>query len=169
MGYTIEIIQQKIMTLRNLPMRLELKYGINNCTIIDDSYSADFHSLQVALDFLTNKKPIRKNTNYFGIRRVGIIGKRVYSKLKATLQQASFDKLIGVGKAFMYHIESLAYSIKEWYVFESTEQPLSQFQVLKFENELILLKGSNGNLVLKNHAQLIGQTHTTVLEVNLNV
>ena len=48
LGYTDDIIQQKIQTLRNLPMRLELKYGINNCTIVDDSYSADFHSLQIA-------------------------------------------------------------------------------------------------------------------------
>lgn len=169
LGYTIEIIQQKIMTLRNLPMRLELKYGINNCTIIDDSYSADFHSLQVALDFFNQQETHKKKTLIISaFEESGLSEKEFIQKLKATLQQASFDKLIGVGKAFMYHIESLAYSIKEWYVFESTEQLLSQFQVLKFENELILLKGARKFSFEKITAQLIGQTHTTVLEVNLN-
>ena len=33
-------------------MRLELKKGINHCSIINDSYSADINSLEIALDFL---------------------------------------------------------------------------------------------------------------------
>lgn len=169
LGYTIEIIQQKIMALRNLPMRLELKYGINNCSIIDDSYSADFHSLQIALDFFNQQETHKKKTLIISaFEESGLSEKDFIQKLKATLQQASFDKLIGVGKTFMQHIESLAYSIKEWYVFENTEQLLSQFQVLKFENELILLKGARKFSFEKITAQLIGQTHTTVLEVNLN-
>lgn len=169
LGYTIEIIQHKIMALRNLPMRLELKYGINNCSIIDDSYSADFHSLQIALDFFNQQETYKKKTLIISaFEESGLSEKDFIQKLKATLQQASFDKLIGVGKAFMQHIESLAYSIKEWYVFENTEQLLSQFQVLKFENELILLKGARKFSFEKITAQLIGQTHTTVLEVNLN-
>ena len=56
LGVDDSIIQSKILSLRNLPMRLELKYGINNCTIIDDSYSADFHSLQIALDFFKQQE-----------------------------------------------------------------------------------------------------------------
>jgi alanine racemase len=32
-------------------MRLKVKNGINNCSIIDDSYSSDFQSLKIALDF----------------------------------------------------------------------------------------------------------------------
>ena len=32
-----------------IEMRLQLKPGINNTTIIDDSYSSDFQSLKIAL------------------------------------------------------------------------------------------------------------------------
>jgi alanine racemase len=37
-------------------MRLKVKNGINNCSIIDDSYSSDFQSLKIALDFLESQK-----------------------------------------------------------------------------------------------------------------
>jgi len=169
LGFSIETIQEKILLLRNLPMRLELKYGINNCTIIDDSYSADFHSLQVALDFLKQQESNKKKTLIISdFEDSGLNEKEFILKLKTVLQLNSFDKLIGVGKAFMHHIESLAYVVKEWYVFESTAQMLEQFNVLKFENELILLKGARKFTFEKITAQLIGQTHATALEINLN-
>lgn len=162
-------IQTKILSLRNLPMRLELKYGINNCTIIDDSYSADFHSLQVALDFFKQQETHKKKTLILSeFEESGLNERDFIQKLKTVLQQNQFDKLIGVGKSFMQHIESLAYTVKEWYVFESTEKLIEQFQLLSFENELILLKGARKFGFEKITAQLIGQTHATVLEINLN-
>ena len=45
---------------------------------------------------------------------------------------------------------------------------LEQFNVLKFENEIILLKGARKFTFEKITAQLIGQTHATALEINLN-
>ncbi len=169
LGYSVEAIQTKISSLRNLPMRLELKYGIQNCTIIDDSYSADFHSLQIALDFLKQQASHKKKTLIISeFDESGLSEKDFIQKLKSILQNNAFDKLIGVGKAFMHHVESLAYTVKEWYVFESTQQLLEQFHVLHFERELILLKGARQYTFEKITAQLIGQTHATVLEVNLN-
>ena len=40
--------------LRLIPieMRLELKEGVNGCSIINDSYNSDLESLSIALDFL---------------------------------------------------------------------------------------------------------------------
>ncbi|MDB5227265.1 MAG: Alanine racemase [Bacteroidota bacterium] len=167
--YPVEKIQEKIHALRNLPMRLELKYGINNCTIIDDSYSADFHSLQIALNFLNQQETHKKKTLIISaFEETGLSDKDYILRLKNILQQNAFDKLIGVGKVFMQQIESLAYNVKEWYVFESTEKLLEQFHVLKFENELILLKGARSFGFEKITAQLIGQTHATVFEINLN-
>jgi UDP-N-acetylmuramyl pentapeptide synthase len=44
-------------------MRLEVKNGINNCSIIDDSYSSDFQSLKIALDFLESQQKEERNKN----------------------------------------------------------------------------------------------------------
>ena len=169
LGYSLPVIQQKIYSLRNLPMRLELKYGINNCMIMDDSYSADFSSFQVALDFYSQQESKKKKTLIISdFEESGLEAKVYIQKLKAILQQTRFDKLIGVGTSFMQHIESLASVVKEWYVFETTEKLLAQFQILHFENEFILLKGGRRFAFEKISAQLIGQTHATVLEINLN-
>ncbi len=43
-------------------MRLKVKNGINNTTLIDDSYSSDFQSLKIALDFLESQKQYKKKT-----------------------------------------------------------------------------------------------------------
>jgi len=44
-------IQNRMQWLYPVEMRLKVKNGINNTTLIDDSYSSDFQSLKIALDF----------------------------------------------------------------------------------------------------------------------
>ncbi len=44
-------VQQQLLLLTRVAMRLEMKTGINNCTVINDSYSADLSSFTIALDF----------------------------------------------------------------------------------------------------------------------
>nr|WP_309597363.1 Mur ligase family protein [Flavobacterium davisii] len=60
LGYHKEVIQERMAKLYPVEMRLKIKNGIYNCTIIDDSYSADFQSLKIALDFLQNQKQHKK-------------------------------------------------------------------------------------------------------------
>jgi Alr-MurF fusion protein len=52
LGVPSEEIETRMRKLSPVAMRLELKRGINNCSIINDSYSADISSLRIALDFL---------------------------------------------------------------------------------------------------------------------
>ena len=51
-GLSSAIIQERILLLRPVAMRLELKEGINHCYIIDDTYNNDVQGLTMALDFL---------------------------------------------------------------------------------------------------------------------
>ncbi len=169
LGYDTAIIQERIATLRNLPMRLELKYGIHNCTIIDDSYSADFLSLQIAVDFLKQQETHKKKTLIISDFEESRLSDTEYiQQLKVIIKENNFEKMIGVGTNFKRNIESLASAVKEWYVFESTEALLEQFSILHFENEFILLKGARRFGFERITAQLIGQTHATVLEIHLN-
>jgi alanine racemase len=47
--YDIATIQSRMLLLFPVEMRLKVKTGINNCSLIDDSYSSDFQSLKIAL------------------------------------------------------------------------------------------------------------------------
>ncbi len=48
-------ITREMKEIDPVAMRLELKKGINNCTIINDSYNSDLVSLSIALDFLNQQ------------------------------------------------------------------------------------------------------------------
>lgn len=52
LGYDNKVIAERMKLLTPVNMRLELKKGINNCSIVNDSYSADTSSLEIALNFL---------------------------------------------------------------------------------------------------------------------
>ena len=52
-------------TLHPVSMRLEFKKGINNCIIINDSYSADINSLSIALDFAAAKRRGKTKQSFY--------------------------------------------------------------------------------------------------------
>ncbi len=57
-----EIIKERFLRLTPVALRLELLAAVNHCTIINDSYSADLHSLTMALNFLNQQTTHPKNT-----------------------------------------------------------------------------------------------------------
>ena len=60
--YDKTTIQNRIQWLYPVEMRLKVKNGTNNTTLIDDSYSSDFQSLKIALDFLESQKQYKNKT-----------------------------------------------------------------------------------------------------------
>ncbi len=56
LGYKAQDIGYKIAQLRDLPMRLQWKEGINGSMLIDDTYNNDPGGLRVALAFMQQKK-----------------------------------------------------------------------------------------------------------------
>ena len=55
LGYDNEIVRFRMKQLLPVDMRLEMKKGINRCLVINDSYSADLSSLEIALNFLVQQ------------------------------------------------------------------------------------------------------------------
>src|SRR6202007_923495 len=56
LGVDQQTITERMSTLQQVSMRLELKHGINDCTIINDAYNSDLTSLQLALNYLDQQK-----------------------------------------------------------------------------------------------------------------
>src|SRR5690606_18193609 len=51
-GYSETDINNRLKTLQKIPLRLELRKGLNNTILINDAYSNDLESLQSGLAFL---------------------------------------------------------------------------------------------------------------------
>ena len=62
LGYSNKVIAERMPHLSPVAMRLELKEGVNNCSVINDSYNSDLSSLSIALDFLNQQKQHNKKT-----------------------------------------------------------------------------------------------------------
>jgi Alr-MurF fusion protein len=163
-----DIIQERMLQLKPVEMRLELKEGINNCSVINDSYSADITSLSIALDFLQQQQQHPKRTVIISdILQTGKANKDLYEEVADILQQKNIHRLIGIGTEISKYSECFN-AIKETAFFTSTNEFKQQFASLHFYNETILLKGARVFEFEQISHLLEQKTHQTCLEINLS-
>ena len=168
MGISNEVISERMLDLKPVEMRLELKQGNNNCSLINDSYSADITSLSIALDFLQQQQQHPKRTVIISdILQTGKSNTTLYTEVATILEQKNIHRLIGIGPELIKHKDSFT-SIKETSFFNSTLEFKQQFPSLHFNNETILLKGARIFEFEQISHLLEQQSHQTVLEINLN-
>ncbi len=154
--------------LEPVAMRLELKPGINRCTILNDSYSNDLHSLGIALDFLRQQKNHPRKTVILSDNwQSGMDGTQLHSLIATLLQQHGVDTFIGIGPEMMKHKEIYS-GIKNTLFFSKTSQFLKEIQLHHFNDESILIKGARKFEFEKISNLLENKVHQTVLSINLN-
>ncbi len=162
------LIAEQMLLLRSVEMRLELKQGINNCSVINDSYSADINSLTIALDFLSQQQQHPNRTLILSdILQSGKNSRQLYSDVAAILQQKNINRFIGIGPEISQQKEAFK-NIPQTFFFASTADFKQQFYTLHFYNETILLKGARVFEFEQLSHLLEEKIHQTVLEINLN-
>ncbi len=163
-----EIISERMLQLKPVEMRLELKEGINSCSVINDSYSADITSLSIALDFLQQQQQHPKRTVIVSdILQSGKSGQQLYNEMAGILQQKNINRFIGIGSE-IYKYQDCFTALKDTVFFKDTPEFIRQFHTLHFYNETILLKGARVFEFEQISHLLEQKTHQTVLEINLN-
>jgi alanine racemase len=166
MGFGNALTAQRMLALQPMEMRMEMKSGMNNCTLINDSYSNDIDSLSIALDFLNQQKQHRKKTVILSdILQSGRSDTHLYGEVSELLNHKQIDRLVGIGKAISRQA-SLFTMVKEFY--NTTEEFLDSYSSGSFANESILLKGARVFGFERIAESLQQKTHETVLEIDLN-
>ena len=164
MGYEPDEASLRLEKLMPIGMRLEMKNGINNCSVIDDSYSLDLSSLAIALDFLKQQNQ-HPNRTLILSDIPGPDSEPVYEQVRHLLETKSVDRLIAIGNKIGRHANNFNCDVE---VFESTTEFLDRFPSVRFQNETILLKGARAFEFEKISRLLTQKVHETVLEINLN-
>jgi UDP-N-acetylmuramoyl-tripeptide--D-alanyl-D-alanine ligase len=160
-----EVIKQRVAGLFPVELRLQVKNGINNCTLIDDSYNSDYQSLKIALDFLEQHKTHKKKTVILSdVFQSGFETELVYSKVAKLLAGHKISQVIGIGEK----ISTQLADFPNFYGYKTTQEFLTHYQANAFENETILIKGARSFRFDEIVAYLEEKTHETVLEINLN-
>ncbi|HTI94698.1 MAG TPA: bifunctional UDP-N-acetylmuramoyl-tripeptide:D-alanyl-D-alanine ligase/alanine racemase [Puia sp.] len=155
--------------LTAVAMRLELKSGINHCSIINDSYSADLSSLTIALDFLSQQQQHNRRTVILSdILESGRPDDQLYAEVARALEQKKVDRLIAIGN----RIGANAPVFNEWFsgqsVFlSSVEEFRAGLHQLHFRDETILIKGARVFEFEDIDRLLTEKIHQTIMEVNL--
>ncbi|MEO6668256.1 MAG: bifunctional UDP-N-acetylmuramoyl-tripeptide:D-alanyl-D-alanine ligase/alanine racemase [Ferruginibacter sp.] len=168
MNEKLSSVPVSMSELRSVEMRLELKQGINNCSIINDSYSADLNSLHIALDFLIQQQQHEKRTVVLSdLLQSGLSDELLYKKIASVIAQKELYRFIGIGPRIGAH-QNLFDKITDKKFFVSTEEFLQQLPSLHFHDETVLLKGARVFRFEKISTALEQKLHETVLEIDLN-
>lgn len=160
-------ISQSMKQLRAVAMRLELKKAINQCFVINDSYSADIDSLKIALDFLSQQDFHTKKTLILSdLLESGIKNEGLYKQLSKIIIEKKTDRFIGIGKNMMQFKDCFS-DLNNLEFFLTTDDFLTSGILSSFQHETILLKGARVFEFEKISLALEEKIHDTILEINL--
>jgi alanine racemase len=168
LGISTEKTIEKMKELLPLEMRLELKQGINQCTIINDSYSADIDSLKIALNFLHQQELYKKKTIVISdFSQTGLNQEALYHQIAELVSQKNIKHFVGIGPELYSHQHLFRdYNQKKFY--KCTADFIIDFDPNKYDHETILLKGTRFFEFEKISKLLEFKLHDTLLEINLN-
>ena len=169
LGLSIKEIAKRMIHLEAVAMRLEVKEGVRNCLIINDSYNSDINSLGIALDFLNQQataKNLSKTLILSDILQSGLAPDELYKTVAGLVKNKNIQRIIGIGTEISKH-EAVFQSLDKTF-YEHTEDFLKSSLVRELRNEIILLKGSRKYHFEDISVKLELVTHETTLEVNLN-
>ncbi len=169
MGYRNEVIQQRMLLLEPVEMRMQLKKAVNNCYLLNDSYSNDTASLGLALDYLQQQAgKHRKTVILSDILQSGQHELLLYKEIAAQLAARNIDRLIGIGPALSRYADIFSAIITDVSTYASTDAFLQQAAMQSFRDEYILLKGARIFAFESISALLEQKVHQTVMEIDLS-
>jgi len=167
MGYEQEVIAQRIANLHPVEMRLEMKKGINHCTLVDDSYSNDLSSLGIALEFVRQQHQHTQRTLILSdIPGAAETEEKVYTRVADLLEASRINRLITVGPALAGQASKFGRFRHD--AFLDVESLIAALPGMTFRDEIILLKGARSYAFERISRLLAAKIHDTVLEINLN-
>ena len=170
MNYRISVIQQRVMQLTSVEMRMQLRKAINQSYLLNDSYSNDKVSLSLALQFLkeqANQQPIIAIVS--DIVESGETEEQLYQDVANMLANSGVKTLYAVGPQIsnyfsQKHSDHYPFSVQ---LYASTEDMLHHLHETMFQQSYILLKGARKFAFEQIAHWLEQQVHQTIMEINL--
>ncbi|MBA4057513.1 MAG: alanine racemase, partial [Marivirga sp.] len=166
MGFPLPKIQELIHGLVSVPMRMELREGINQCQLIDDTYNNDLGGLEIALQFLANQNQKKKKRLILSdILESGLTSEELVKRVVALIQQNHITYFVGIGPV-LTQCRSLFSETSTF--FPSTQAFLDDFDTDQLQQEVILVKGARSFAFERIVNRLQRKVHGTVMEIDLD-
>ncbi len=170
LGIDQEVIEERMKVLQPVSMRMELKRGVNDSTIINDTYNSDLTSLLISLEYLEQQQQHKQRTVIMSdMLQLGMPDVELYQKIADLLNDRHVDRFIGIGP-IIYNNKAhfRAYKNIRSVFYKSTEDFLKNIHLFSFEKEAILLKGARSYKFENISMMLEQKVHQTVLSIDLS-
>lgn len=164
-----ETLKNKIKSLQKLEMRLEEVDGFQNNKIINDSYTSDIDSLQVALQFLSQQGKNRDKILILSeIYENEFLQHSIYEKIARLIESIELKEIVFVGKNYFENKTEFNSIKSNKSYFSDTTSFINDYPHYQLKNSVILLKGARIFEFEKILNLYKEQTHETSLEINLS-
>lgn len=166
---SMEEVKERMAVLEPVAMRLDVRQGKNNSTLINDSYNSDINSLNIALDFLVQRATISEQKKVLIISDIpqsGMNSKDLYYLASNLIKNKKIDLLVGIGMEISAHRDM--FTDVESHFFSTTEAFIHSSLWNTFHDMFILLKGARSFSFEAINKLLEVKTHETVLEIDLD-
>ena len=166
LGADAEKLAGNCRELQKVAMRLQQIQGINNCTVINDAYTSDLTSLEIALHFLGMQRQHKKRTLVLSdIVQSGIPPDQLYARVNELCRANSIDRMICIGRDIGVHLGQIELPADH---FETTSDFIAVLNSYHFLDEAVLLKGARSYEFERIARLLEFKKHETTLDINLS-
>jgi alanine racemase len=158
-------IQASLDGFHTLPMRLEVKEGLRQCTLINDSYSLDVKSLELAFRFLDQQNNLQSRSLVISDFPATEHDDNLFVILQNLISKYQIKKLVSIGSQIQ-KIQSFDSQEVTQFHFFTTEEFLSHLHLVKFQDEIILIKGARKFGLEKFVNEYSASQHDAFLEID---
>lgn len=167
LGVGVDSIREGIESLKSVPMRLEIKQGVNQSLIIDDTYNNDLAGLQISLDFLAGQQKPHKVLILSDVLQSGLDQGTLAQSIANLVRRSGIRSFIGIGPVLS--AEAPAFDgIAHSQFFPTTEAFLAGLDPDSFQSAVVLVKGARAFRFETIVHRLQRKVHGTVMEIDLN-
>lgn len=167
LGMSLDEIKSGLTKLQNIPMRLEMKNGIHDSILINDTYNADIQSFKIALEFLSQQAGSKEKVLILSdFMQTGLDEDKLNHQLANLIHTHDIVHVVGIGT----NIKSIEKFLDPFILFncyQTTEQLIAKLPTLRVDNKAILVKGAR-SFQLENVIQALSdKAHSATLETDL--
>lgn len=168
LGLSWEVLRKGVSTLPSLPMRQELKAGVRDCLLINDSYSVDMLSLGIALENLNQMvrdTAKQKVVVLSDLVQTGHSEQAWCEEVCSWLQGQKVDLFIAVGEVFYAH--AALFSGLNNKIFKDKASLLLSGELDGIRDAVVLVKGARAFAFEELVKYLEYKSYQTTLEIDV--
>lgn len=142
----IEKIIEGIKEFKLTKRRMEIRDGIKDSKVINDSYNASYDSMKAAIEYLGEIKANKKIAVLGDMLELGSYEKELHEKVGEEVYKNKIDILVTVGERAKYianKAKELGMCEDKIFVFDTKDEAVGLLKNIIEENDYILVKASN--------------------------